>query len=466
MATMSDLDAVLFVGSVLVVVAYAVVLARSGTAMLGLNALNVFTIASATLSAFVCATLFGISPETVSDEHATVLSYSVLGLLAMIVGIYISWRPLVELQRESGPHYLWAPPHLNADLGWLTFCVGAVAELTYPFVQSIPTVSTAIYCVAALVRIGLCILLIAALRGEGRGRLAVALSVFCVLSVVTSLRTGFSFIRINTLLPLAVVWLVGPGRGSRLHRAVRSGVLLAAAGTVIATSTTAWLQTRSVIRSGSLEHLPVVNQAGEFVREYIANLGPPTADSLMNMVLERADMTHLLAAQVRYQPQYEPYAYGETVVSSLFTLVPRAVWPDKPIVAGGSEFVARFTGLRWTDATSVGLPYPFELYANGGTLLVVIGLAFIGYLGGRLERALGERQTCLGRFWALSLVTAVITEGGQRTDVVLPALVASGLSAYLLGTFIEKVFVGQAFLKKGYAPEPSSRVVVTRRVSG
>lgn len=444
---MSESSLVLFIGCVSVFVAYAVVLARTGTAMLGLNALNVFTIASATLSAFVCATLFDIYPQSFSDEHSTVISYSILGLLALVAGLYIGWRPLVALQRKHGPHYVWAPPHLNAEIGLLTFCIGAVAELAYPFVQSIPTISTAVYCVTALVRVGLCILLLSASKGEGRGRFAIALAVFVALSVVTSLSTGFSFIRINTWLPLTAVWLIRSSTGSWVHRMARAGILLVFAATLATAATTAWLQTRALIRNGSLEQLPLSTQVAEFAREYVSNLRLPTGDSLMNTLLERVDVTDLLAAQVRYQPQYEPYAYGETILSSFYTLVPRAFWPEKPVVAGGSEFVGRFTGLQWNDATSVGLSYPFELYANGGILLVVLGLGIIGYVGARLELSLGKPQPSLGAFWALCLATAVITEGGQRTDVVLPALVASAITAYALGMVVEKVFLRRGFLK-------------------
>jgi hypothetical protein len=47
-------------------------------------------------------------------------------------------------------------------------------------------------------------------------------------------------------------------------------------------------------------------------------------------------------------------------------------------------------------------------------------------------------QKSLGAFWSLALVVAVMSEGGQRTDVVLPAMVASALSAYAMGWLAQR----------------------------
>ena len=107
-------------------------------------------------------------------------------------------------------------------------------------------------------------------------------------------------------------------------------------------------------------------------------------------------------------------------------------------MAGGSAFVTRFAGLHWDESTSVGVPYPFELYANGGPWLVVIGLGIIGYIGGRMELKLVLRQKGLGAFWALALATATLSEGGERMEVVGPALVAAALSAFVLGVIVEQ----------------------------
>jgi hypothetical protein len=173
------------------------------------------------------------------------------------------------------------------------------------------------------------------------------------------------------------------------------------------------------------------------------------------------DQTALLAAQVRHQPVFEPYAFGETAYSALYTLIPRFIWEGKPIVAGGSDFVARYTGVIQPvgDTTSIGVAYPFELYANGGPLTVVVGLGLIGFVSARLELGMLRQPKNLGRFWALALSTAVLCDGGQRTDVVLPALVASIIAAYVIGTLLERFWFDRNILLGASGQAPRSRLL-------
>jgi hypothetical protein len=153
--------------------------------------------------------------------------------------------------------------------------------------------------------------------------------------------------------------------------------------------TSTWLQTRGLIRSGQLEQYSFLQAIHIYLSEFSKSLSfsQLRPENVQNVIRERIDMTDLLAQQAVYQPNYEPYARGATLQRVLVAIVPRAIWPGKPEIAGGSEFVAQFTGITRPedDTTSIGLPYQFELYANGGPWLVVIGLFFIGYVSGTLE---------------------------------------------------------------------------------
>ena len=425
----------LFLGCLLLAATVGILLTQCRTSLLGLNILNLFTVASATLSTFFFGTIFDLLPKSFSDEQVVVVSYSVAGLLAMVLGIYLGWRPLIKQKRarQGLNRYAMVPDHFSEQIGWLSFVVGATFELGSRYVYDIPTISTAFNCLASLARLGLFILLIRALHDGRWNKFVSACAIYAMMSILGALTTGFSFIRINTLIPLFMIWYGFRGLTFRNVTAPVATLLLATP------FITAWLDTRNLIREGTLEGYSLLNQAAVFFREYVVNLDYPSPTSIMRTIVERVDMTDILAAQVRYQPDYEPYAFGETIYSSFYTLIPRFLWPDKPIVAGGSEFVARFTGLYRAadDATSVGLPYPFELFANGGWFFVVLGLGVIGYIGARLELGLFRRAKSLGAFWARGLVTIVICEGGQRTDVILPALVASALAAYVLGKVLE-----------------------------
>jgi hypothetical protein len=430
------LEFVLLCGCVVLPVLLALVIAYSGTALLGLTVLNVFVVASATLPVFFFGKLLGELPETFTAEHLYVVGYAELGLLAMIGGAYLAWRPLQHARAYgAGATLLHAPEHITEKLGWLSFGVGIGAELLFALMSDIPTISTALHAVSALGRIGLFILLVDAFKRGVWSPFFTALGVFMLISLIGSMSSGHTFLRMYVLIPLFVIWVTFTGVTTKnVITALLSMSLLTMA-------VSAWLQTRILIRSGSLEHLPLFEQLSVFFTEYFANIHFPNATAFIGTLRERVDMTDILAAQVRHQPLNEPYALGQTIYSSFYTLIPRAVWADKPEVAGGAAFFERYTGLTRPvdDATSIGLPYPFELYANGGAFTVVLGLGIIGYVCARMELKLFEAPRNLGYFWALALVTVVLCEGGQRTDVVLPALVASAAVAYAFGWIIERL---------------------------
>jgi hypothetical protein len=433
-------DAILFSGCLLVFAAFVLLLLYFRTGLFGLTLLCVFHVTAATLSAFFFGYIFNERPDTFTPEHRDVWTYSIVGLLAMAGGVYAGWRPLKTLQRSSprGVVIVGAPAHINERLGWLSFCVGIGAQVLLRLVSDVPTVSTAVNCISALARIGILILLASALVTGRWQRFTIAILVYSMLAVTGSLESGHSFIRIDTVLPIIVIYVASSGFAPAL---IIQGLLGFA---LLVPLVSAWMQSRDVIRSGSLENLDLFEKVPVFFDEFIQHVALPSAESVMELLLVRVDMTSGLAAQVAWQPLYEPYAYGETVYSAFYTLIPRFVWENKPIVAGGSEFFARYTGLVQPvdDVTSIGIAYPFELYANGGPILVVVGLAAIGFLCARLELKLLSAPKNLGRFWALAVVTMVLSDGGQRTDVVLPALVAAGLAAYALGRFIEVLLPG------------------------
>lgn len=430
-------DPSLFAGCIAVFFLFGAVLFYYGTGLFGLTALCVFHVAASTLSVLFFGYALDEIPNTVTPEHEDVWIYSLWGLAAMILGIYLGLRPLKAHRHSISPGILAAgwPAHINEQMGWLSFCVGLLAQLALRAVGEIPTLSTAVNCLAALARIGILILLVSAMATGRWKRFAMAAGIFAAVSVSGSFDSGHTFIRIDTALPLIVIYIASSGMSLKF---IVQGVLGFAA---MVPMVSAWMNSREIIRSGYLQGLSLWEKGDVFFGEFFRNLHLPTAESFIDLLVTRVDMTEGLAAQVRHQPDLEPYAYGETFYSAFYTLIPRAIWPDKPIVAGGSEFYTRFTGeIRSADdLTSIGIAYPFELYANGGPILVVVGLGVIGFLCARLELKLLSAPKSLGTFWALALATAVISDGGQRTDVVLPALVAAALAAYAMGHFVEVV---------------------------
>ena len=82
--------------------------------------------------------------------------------------------------------------------------------------------------------------------------------------------------------------------------------------------------------------------------------------------IDRINQGWIVARIMRYTPNYEPFAGGETIITGIrASLIPRFLDPDKP-KAGGRENFTRFTGKLISDNTSMGLSPLGEAYANFG----------------------------------------------------------------------------------------------------
>lgn len=79
------------------------------------------------------------------------------------------------------------------------------------------------------------------------------------------------------------------------------------------------------------------------------------------------------------------FARGGTIVDAFLALVPRALWPDKPLKAGGAEVVSRYTGQTFGGNTSVGVGTVLELYINFGAPGILLGFAALGVLLSKLD---------------------------------------------------------------------------------
>ena len=74
------------------------------------------------------------------------------------------------------------------------------------------------------------------------------------------------------------------------------------------------------------------------------------------------------------------FANGGTLYEAALALVPRILWPEKPVVAGSGNTVSRYTRVKFEASTSVGIGQVMEFYINFGTLGVVVGFLIIGVL--------------------------------------------------------------------------------------
>ena len=80
------------------------------------------------------------------------------------------------------------------------------------------------------------------------------------------------------------------------------------------------------------------------------------------------------------------YLYGRSLVEGFYALIPRALWPDKPVEAGSPKIVSEATGLTLAEGTSFGVGNVMEFHINFGIPGLVIGFLLFGALLAWLDR--------------------------------------------------------------------------------
>jgi hypothetical protein len=126
-----------------------------------------------------------------------------------------------------------------------------------------------------------------------------------------------------------------------------------------------------------------------------------------------------LAAR-RIQLGQADYLVGDSVWQGLLSLVPRVLWPDKPVFGGSPEIVSKMTGLHLSPTTSFGVGNVMEFQINFGIPGVVIGFFVLGWLIGTLDvkAAIAERRGDLGRLILFFLpCVALIQPNGSIVEI-------------------------------------------------
>jgi hypothetical protein len=146
------------------------------------------------------------------------------------------------------------------------------------------------------------------------------------------------------------------------------------------------------------------------------------------------------AATARLESGQVEYASGATFGNMIMALIPRAIWPEKPMVGGSGSIVHEFTGIKFDEGTSIGAGQVFEFYVNFGTLGVFGGFLLYGWLLGRMDlfaiRYLRQGEQTRFLFWFL-IGLALLPPGGSLQEVVV-SVAGSAVAAYGLGHLLRR----------------------------
>ncbi len=115
-------------------------------------------------------------------------------------------------------------------------------------------------------------------------------------------------------------------------------------------------------------------------------------------LLDPEDSAHLLAleerlnqnlfvglAAERLERGQVSFIHGRSILDAFIALVPRFLWPDKPVFGGSGTIVSDMTGLQLSTKTSWGVGNVMEFYINFGWLGLVMGFAMLGWAIAKLD---------------------------------------------------------------------------------
>lgn len=281
-----------------------------------------------------------------------------------------AWQPFADRTRLA----------LQWRLGSVLVTMGIGALLLAPIMFRFNTVRAVWSQLTLLIETGLVIMCVNAVLSHDTPRLRVTFLILIVTGVFRAIATGFFGGTAMTGLFLCSLILM-----SRRISA-RAWVYLGLALYLMLIPYGIWLGGREKLRAAISSNASFAErvQAFEFqdqVPLFLNLLDPEDVKKIQR----RIDQSHLLAAAMAHTPAYEPYAWGSTMSDNvLIALVPRFLWPSKPVMSGNTEFVARHAGLKF-QKVSVGVNYLFEFYVNFGPVGTVIGLVVLGLACGILE---------------------------------------------------------------------------------
>ena len=219
--------------------------------------------------------------------------------------------------------------------------------------------------------------------------------------------------------------------------------------------------TRGIARTAILENFGKVLEIAIASKDRVA-----TGPNREMTFLERLSLRSSVETFVERTGTDVPYAHGYTLTPLLATFIPKVVWSDKPDVPTGQLFNKQF---HVTDSDDIFLSpsHLGELYWNFGWPGVLVGMtligAILGWVGGRFNLADGATITRL-------LVTAVTIkelvvgfEGDIASIYVVWLRSLAGIG--LLHLVLARVPLAKRRFQSGSAADtapPSSAVVAVR----
>ena len=365
------------------------------------------------------------------DSSSTIEGFkaALYGMVAFAAGSLFLYPFLERMRRarvEPQPQSVAA----GRRLGWLLLVVGiAFWVLSFTRVNNLPTVNAVVAAGKQMAVVGICLQCWLAWQERRLGPVIAWLGAALAFPMVTVMTQGFLGYGVISFMTICAFVAI-------FYRPRWQVVVLGVAGVYLGLSL-------FVVYSAHRQEIRDRVWGGQALEDRAETILHTLQDftvfdvrdeAHLRAINARLNQNDLVGAAVAYTPANRPFAAGETLWHALIALVPRAVWPDKPVVAGSMGLVTDYTGIYFDRTTSVGLGQVLEFYINFGYAGIVVGFLLLGALVTHIDRV-GGRYLDAGdwdRFaiWFLVGIAAMQVGGSlveMTSSMAAGALAALGL---------------------------------------
>jgi energy-coupling factor transporter transmembrane protein EcfT len=369
---------------------------------------------------------------------------TVVGMVAFLIGVVVARQTAFAWRSGLQPCIAPAPKDLAAwDRLALFYISGGLSWFVLNAFGGIATLSAVIASLSLLLMAGPCLRLWVARESRNRRKFWFTIALLPLLPLITMLNNGF--VGFGTYWVLAIGSFVFAQSKRRL-------VLVMFAPAVLFVGISLWVNymgAREDIRKLVwVQQADVGDRVERFVRIFDTFEWLDTKNSKHRAMIDgRLNQNPIVGLAVeRLEGEWVAYAHGATILDMFVALIPRALWPEKPVVGGGAGVVQKFTGMQYAEGTSVGAGQVLEFYVNFGTFGVIGGFLLYGWLIGRMDLRIIE---CLNRgdqrgflLWSL-LCLSMLQPGGNLLEVVTTAG-SSVIVAYSFSLLFRRVLPGRS----------------------
>lgn len=318
---------------------------------------------------------------TLTQESIKTLVLVLVGTASLVSMFFLvrkrglGWLPVPRIRERAGG---------NASL--LLLCGLAAAHLAYKFVPGVSWIPIAGQFLEPVGYVVFSALLVLLLKRKTRGLSAVLAMFVVVILVVVRIET-FNFTQIMLLSICGIGALVY----ARTYRCASFCALLV----VLSLPAYEFTSTVRYIDGGFLKKTEMLLETIDRYR----NGDRRSATRATETAVRRISHTWLFTHVVEKSPAEVPFWGGETYRPLFTAMIPRVLWPGKPLEVTGGLFGKRYDLLEPTSVTSLNLPWHIETFVNFGNAGVVIGMALIGVFLALLDKLLnapGRRDLEMG----------------------------------------------------------------------